>query len=199
MAGAAGPTAATAGPAGPLRTAAGPAAGPDAAHEIARQVVPGITCPELHSQVSFCGTPADWQRLSLPVPETLGLWQYAGDGFGKVILQEGARGEAVTASSVEQAILARVNGQVSGGGEVQVLSQGGGRVGGTRGDLVGTILYAFKSQGARMLTLHSYLVAQDLVMQFITVTRDRRDRSAARAMHRDFLSQFCINAPETLL
>jgi hypothetical protein len=61
------------------------------------------------------------------------------------------------------------------------------------------LLYRYDVKGTTVITLHSYMVRNDMVMQFITAAPDMPDTDDARNTHRAFLSGFTFHQPEIAL
>ncbi len=152
-------------------------------------------CTDLHPQLEFCTSGQSWQKDDRTVPEALGFFRMEGGGFGKVILEEVPGQAQIDPDLVQETIIAMVSRQIeSAGGSVEVSSKQGGEIG---GDLAGTIIYRFTRAGQDVLTMHSYLVSRNLVMQFITSTQ--QENRSAQDMHRSFLVSFKVQEPEILL
>ncbi len=153
-------------------------------------------CRNVHSEVSFCESDDTWSRLEKKYPEGLAIFSGALSSVGKVIVERAAGG-AVTRKSVETAILRNL-----------VLRQGGAdrsfkidRLEGSEldGHMIGNLQYQLPGKNRNLLTLHSYIVIDNLVVQVITVTQDKVSPENARNLHRDFLGHLQFGAPETLL
>jgi hypothetical protein len=64
---------------------------------------------------------------------------------------------------------------------------------------VGSLEYGVTSRDSLLRTLHSYVVQNDLLIQFITITSDATADARARSIHQDFLGGFVITEPAPLL
>ncbi|MFD1913777.1 hypothetical protein [Halodurantibacterium flavum] len=153
-------------------------------------------CISLHPQVDFCADRAEWQQVDRTAPETLAFFRLPEGGFGKIILEEIPVSTSVDQEQIQETIVAMITRQIeSAGGTVEVTERDGGEYG---NDLVGTIVYELQaSSGQDVLTLHSYLVSENLALQFITST-DSRNR-AAYTLHKAFIDNFQISQVETFL
>ncbi len=156
-------------------------------------------CDAVHQRVVYCdGDGADSWAPSLHDPGVDGIAVYgneAGDA-GKVIVQI-TTGVKITQALLENAILRSL---LTSGPEqktemlIDELSSG--KVDGLP---AGKLQYKVPLGGKQLRTVHSYLVSQGLVLQFITMTPLATDAEAAQMLHREFLGHFRIQRAEQLL
>lgn len=154
------------------------------------------TCQDLHQQITFCSPVGDWTRLSADLPEQQIAFRNAGQSIGKMIFEPSGSIASISDSDVQAAIIASISPQIKAfGGKLDILAlQGGLDV-----QPAGTILYSYDVDGTTVTTLHSYMVRDDMVMQFITAAPDMPDTDTARQTHRAFLSGFSFHQPEVAL
>ncbi len=153
-------------------------------------------CRQVHDKVAFCGAAQAWAKMPTRQVNGVAMFRNSATGFGKVIVENIKPGQ-VTRKQVENAILFDLAAKQAGpGGKFSVDRLEGGEV---DGKPVGSLEYDLTSRDSLLRTLHSYVVQDDLLIQFITITSDSTADTRARSIHKDFLGGFQITKPAPLL
>ncbi len=154
-------------------------------------------CSSVHRQVKFCDGADSWARKTLrPRVEGIAVFGNDAGNAGKVIVQS-ARGQRITQDQLETEILKSL--MLTGPQrrtEMLIDEMSGGKVDGLP---AGKLLYKITHRGAALQTVHSYLVARGLVIQFITMAPEDMAAEEAQRAHRRFLGHFKITEAEQLL
>ena len=143
-------------------------------------------CFQLSETIEFCAERGRWHRLMREVPETLAVFVRDDKSIGKLIAQKAYTADLDNAD-VQAAILNLVSKQIARlGGQLDVLALEDGMV----NRPAGTILYRYETSGSEVLTVHSYMVRRNMVLQFITAAPGVTDQKTATQTHKAFLSGF---------
>ena len=157
---------------------------------------PDRLCLQLNRSISFCEAENGLHPVLRTAPEALALFERADNVHGKIVAEEVALGTSVSEAQVRAAIVATVERQVLRlGGRLEVTDQ----IHAARMQPSGTLRYSFAAGAKRVEALHSYLLRDRMILQFITFTERSADVGAPRAAHATFLSQVRLTEQDPAL
>lgn len=153
-------------------------------------------CASVHERVQFCIEADGWTQSKRPKINGLAVFRNRAGDAGKVIVEK-VSGSLVTQKILENAILKSLlltgpNRKMS----MLIDHISSGKVDGLP---AGNLKYKIPAGDENLRTVHSYLVADGLVLQFITMTPMETQEDAAQSLHQDFLGHFKITRAEQLL
>ena len=153
-------------------------------------------CDSVHEKVQFCAEAGNWKASDLPRQNGLAVFRTKSGNAGKVIV-ESVSGNLVTQKILENAILKSL--LLTGPNRKMSMLIDNMSIGKVDGLPAGNLEYKIPAGKLELRTMHSYLVSDGLVLQFITMTPAETRINAAKTLHREFLGHFRITRPEHLL